>query len=156
MPAAHYHALRLILGDQLNSQHTWFANKNDEVLYVLMEMRQETDYTVHHIQKVVGFFAAMRALAQNLTAKGHHVLYLQLDDKRNQQTLPDNLKWIIKEHGCKRFEYQLPDEYRLDEQMKGLGDTLGIEVASISCTFIGCGLMPVLVRMYPRYSVSSA
>lgn len=130
MPATHYPTLRLILGDQLNSQHTWFENKNDEVLYVLMEMRQETDYTVHHIQKVVGFFAAMRAFAQNLTEQGHQVLYLQLDDKRNQQALPDNLKWIIKEHGCKRFEYQLPDEYRLAEQLKGLGDTLGIEVES--------------------------
>jgi len=48
--------LRLILGDQLNHQHSWFQEEQDDTIYVLMEMRQETDYTVHHIQKVVGFF----------------------------------------------------------------------------------------------------
>ena len=47
--------LRLILGDQLNSQHSWYAGKNDETLYVLMEMRQETDYVAHHVQKIVAF-----------------------------------------------------------------------------------------------------
>lgn len=37
------HTLRLILGDQLNPQHSWFATVRPEVIYVLMEMRQETD-----------------------------------------------------------------------------------------------------------------
>lgn len=130
MPTDHYPTLRLVLGDQLNSKHSWFAKPNDDVLCVLMEMRQETDYVAHHIQKVVGFFMAMRAFAQWLEDKGHKVLYLKLDDKRNQQTLPDNLEWIIKEHSCKRFEYQLPDEYRLDELMKQLPERLDIEIES--------------------------
>jgi deoxyribodipyrimidine photolyase-related protein len=33
---------------------------DDSVVYVMMEVRSETDYTKHHIQKVVGF-AAMQA-----------------------------------------------------------------------------------------------
>jgi deoxyribodipyrimidine photolyase-related protein len=47
--------LRLILGDQLNHNHSWFSTTNDDVLYCMFEMRQETDYVKHHIQKVVGF-----------------------------------------------------------------------------------------------------
>jgi deoxyribodipyrimidine photolyase-related protein len=53
--------LRLILGDQLNEKHSWFKTPDRQVTYVLMEIRQETDYVRHHIQKVAAFFAAMRS-----------------------------------------------------------------------------------------------
>ncbi len=42
--------LRLLLGDQLNPRHTWFEQRRDDVLYVFMEMREETDYVLHHAQ----------------------------------------------------------------------------------------------------------
>jgi len=45
------HTLRLILGDQLNSNHSWFQVVDDSVTYVMMEIRSETDYALHHIQK---------------------------------------------------------------------------------------------------------
>ena len=48
--------LRLILGDQLNHNHSWFQNPQKGVHYLMMEMRQETDYVTHHIQKVCAFF----------------------------------------------------------------------------------------------------
>ena len=44
--------LRLILGDQLNAAHPWFESVTDDVVYLMAEMRQETDYAPHHIQKV--------------------------------------------------------------------------------------------------------
>ena len=47
--------LRLILGDQLNENHSWFKHPDKNVTYVLMEIRQETDYVAHHIQKVAAF-----------------------------------------------------------------------------------------------------
>ena len=47
--------VRLLLGDQLNSSHSWFQEKDANILYCLFEMRQETDYITHHIQKVTGF-----------------------------------------------------------------------------------------------------
>ena len=40
--------IRLILGDQLNEKHVWFTKRNDNVCYVMFEMRQETDYVKHH------------------------------------------------------------------------------------------------------------
>ena len=51
--------LRLILGDQLNENHSWFSSVDDQILYCIFEMRQETNYVQHHIQKVIGFFAAI-------------------------------------------------------------------------------------------------
>ena len=119
--------LRLILGDQLNHKHTWFKEQENNTLYMFMEMRQETDYVVHHIQKVVGFFCAMRNFAEYLKERGHKVLYLKISDKKNKQTLTENLKQLISEYKIKKFEYQLPDEYRLDVQLKDFCNDLKIE-----------------------------
>lgn len=102
--------LRLILGDQLNEQHSWFQRKDPNVLYALMEIRQETDYVKHHIQKVAVFFAAMRAFAARLKKLGHRVAYLRLDDPANQQALPASIHALIRKHHCTRFEYLAPDE----------------------------------------------
>jgi len=61
--------LRLILGDQLNIDHSWFKKVDDSVTYVMMEIRTETDYAQHHIQKVIGIFAAMQEFANDLQQK---------------------------------------------------------------------------------------
>lgn len=45
--------LRLLLRDQLNTDHSWFATRDPDVLYVLMEVRQETDYVLNHTQKIL-------------------------------------------------------------------------------------------------------
>lgn len=118
--------LRLILGDQLNVNHSWFQNQSSDVTYLLMEMKQETDYVKHHIQKVVGFFLAMRNFSKTLSETGHQVIYLNLDDKENKQNLDRNINKLIQEHGFEKFEYQLPDEYRLDLQLKELCKDLSI------------------------------
>lgn len=110
--------LRLILGDQLNSKHSWFDKVDDAVTYVMMEIRTETDYATHHIQKVVGFFAAMRQFSDELKDKNHSVIYIQLNDKDNLQSFDRNISQLISNHNFTHFEYQLPDEFRLDEQLK--------------------------------------
>lgn len=74
------HTLRLILGDQLNPTHSWFQTVDPQVVYVLMEVRQETDYVLHHAQKILAIFAAMRDFARHLRAAGHRVRYVALDD----------------------------------------------------------------------------
>ncbi len=119
--------LRLILGDQLNHQHSWFKEEQEHITYVMMEMRQETDYVVHHIQKVIGFFSAMRNFADHLTERDHEVIYLKIGDKSNRQQLKENLEKLISEREFEKFEYQLPDEYRLDEQLKEICNNLNIE-----------------------------
>lgn len=117
--------LRLILGDQLNAQHSWY--KNDEnCVYVMMEMRQETDYVNHHIQKVLAFFLAMRNFSEELRSRGKEVIYLNLDDKENQQELSANLLSIIQKKNIEHFEYQSPDEFRLDQQLRKICDDLSV------------------------------
>lgn len=119
--------LRLILGDQLNHQHSWYHDEQEHITYVFMEMRQETDYVVHHIQKVIGFFSAMRNFAAYLRDRDYNVIYWNLQHKDNKQELEKNLENLISDLQIEKFEYQLPDEYRLDEQLKNFCDKINIE-----------------------------
>ena len=110
--------LRLVIGDQLNSQHSWYQTIDANTTYVIMELKSETDYALHHVQKVLGFFAAMRAFAEHLQTLGHKVIYIKLNDAHNLQSFDKNCEALIAQHGFNHFEYQLPDEYRLDELLK--------------------------------------
>lgn len=112
--------LRLLLGDQLNPQHSWFEKKDGQITYLMMELRQETDYVTHHIQKVVAFFIAMRQFAQLLKKAGHQVYYITLDDPENTHDLAQNILSLIRKENFTAFAYQLPDEYRLDQQLSNL------------------------------------
>ena len=109
--------LRLILGDQLNPLHSWFTVVDCSVIYVLMELRQETDYVLHHAQKILAIFAGMRDFAALLEAAGHRVHYVKIDDAANLPTITENLNALIAKYQAIAFEYQAPDEWRLDMQM---------------------------------------
>jgi deoxyribodipyrimidine photolyase-related protein len=123
--------LRLILGDQLNEQHSWFNEISSSVTYVMMEVRTETDYAQHHIQKVLGFFTAMRHFANWLRTKNHNVIYIKLTDDTNLQSFSANLQAIITSNQFEKFEYQLPDEYRLDQALTHFCSTLTIPYSAV-------------------------
>lgn len=123
--------LRLILGDQLNLNHSWFQKPDASVRFLMLEMRQETDYVRHHIQKVVAFFLSMRNFASEIEAKGHQVIYFQLDDPQNQGSLEDMISKMIRAHSFERFEYLLPDEYRLDFQLKSICQNLKVASGAV-------------------------
>ena len=118
--------LRLILGDQLNPEHGWLSAPDESGVYVLMEARQETDYVLHHAQKIIAIFAAMRDFATQLRLAGHRVHYLAIDDPANRQSLPANLDALIAEYSASAFEYQAPDEWRLDQQLAEYASQLAI------------------------------
>lgn len=122
--------LRLILGDQLNYSHSWFSDPPESAHYVLMEIRSETDYCVHHIQKVVAFFKAMRAFHKELEGRGFDVQYIALDDPTNRQSISENILSMTKKDSYSSFEYQLPDEYRLDQEIRELCTKLSIPTCS--------------------------
>ena len=96
----------------------------------MMEVMQEQTYVKHHIQKILAFFGAMRNFAFQLQKAGHEVIYLKLDDPENEQTLDENLRKIIDKNSIEQFEYLLPDEYRLDEQLKSFCKNLEIPSAA--------------------------
>ena len=101
---------------------------DDEVLYLLAELRQEATYARHHVQKIAAFFAAMERFAQTLREAGHRVLHLDLDDTADFGDLPALLCHLCAETGAQRFEYQRPDEYRLLSQLESFCD--GLEIGS--------------------------
>ncbi|HEY8941887.1 MAG TPA: cryptochrome/photolyase family protein [Cellvibrio sp.] len=124
--------LRLILGDQLNVKHSWFReperSASGDVIYVLMEVRSETDYVVHHAQKVLGIFAAMRGFSNALQAAGFRVHYIRLSDANNQQDFIGNLRQLINRFGITRIERQQADEYRLESLLLAAPEQLGVPV----------------------------
>ncbi len=117
-PAKPAAELRLILGDQLHSGHPWLRRCDTDVVYVLMEVRQETDYVRHHGQKILAIFGAMRAFAASLQQDGHRVHYLRIGDADNRQQIPANLLWLAAHYGAQRLRWQMPDEWRLDRQLQ--------------------------------------
>ena len=59
----------------------------------------------------------MRELARQLRAGGHRVHYVAIDDTANTQSVPANIDALIARFQASAFEYQAPDEWRLDEQL---------------------------------------
>ena len=109
--------IRLVLGDQLNANHSWFQTVDPNVIYTFFETQSELDYTQHHIQKVVGIFMAMRDFANKLKTSGHNVVYLKINATENLQNFGENLKSIISENKAHKFEYIEPDEYRVAKHL---------------------------------------
>jgi deoxyribodipyrimidine photolyase-related protein len=124
--------LRLILGDQLNINHSWFKEANQNIIYVMMEIRPETDYVKHHLQKLLGVLGAMRNFANEIKSRGHHILYVQLIDHENRQDFGKNISKIIADFKIRKFEYQQPDEWRVDQILKSLTETLHIPFEMVS------------------------
>ena len=123
-----YQELRLILGDQLSMQHSWFKEKNNHVVYLIAELHQEAHYVKHHAQKLLAFFAAMQDFACLLEKQGHQVIYLTLDDTQQYSSLTALLSDIVQRFHIKEMRYQHPDEFRLYQQMQQLQKQLSIPV----------------------------
>ena len=123
--------LRLVLGDQLNPMHSWFERVDPQMIYVLMEVRSETDYVRHHAQKVIAIFAALREFAQRLKTAGHRVRYITIDDPSNRHSVCDNLQALVQHYGAWAVEYQEPDEWRLDQQLRQWASQAGASVRAV-------------------------
>lgn len=123
--------LRVVLGDQLNASHSWYKTVDSEVLYVMAELRQELQYVRHHQQKILAYFAAMRAFAKALEQAGHRVQYWTLDDAAEFATLTEWLAAVVHQHKAEHLCYQSPDEYRLSEQMAALPQHLSCSVSEV-------------------------
>ena len=124
--------LRLILGDQLNINHSWFSDSANDYIYLMMEIKDETNYVRHHIQKILAIFSAMRSFSDTLKVKNFNTIYIKIDDKKNEHSFKKNILRIAKENNIDSIEYQQPDEFRLDELFTKLQSSLNVEVKSVS------------------------
>ncbi len=124
--------LRCILGDQLNEKHPWFNSVDPNVHYVFMEIKPESEYATHHIQKIVGIFAAMRAFGKRLENQGHTIYYYAINDAANQHSFEANISQLVQIYDFDSFEYMEPDEYRLDALFLDMQDRLHVPVKMVS------------------------
>ena len=111
--------IRLVLGDQLNPLHSWYKSTSKDITYVFIECREEASYAPHHIQKVVGIFAAMRDFAQRLRNQGHQVWYHHIFDSQTTE-LSQILYSACKKLGSYSVVCQEPDEYRVAQYLQKL------------------------------------
>jgi deoxyribodipyrimidine photolyase-related protein len=98
-----------------------------------MEVRAEATYVTHHIQKIVAFFASMRAFRDELSTRGFTVTYIAIDDPKNNHSLEGNIEALISSGHYSGFEYQQPDEYRVAQNLSALSQKLS-QSFSIPCT----------------------
>lgn len=124
--------LHLVLADQLNPKHSWFECPDPNKVFLFQEVRSETDYVVHHIQKVVALFAAMRNFAKTLENQGHRVIYIQLDHPSNLQELTANTLHIAHQISAAGIRYMEPDEYRLNKELLALKELFSGRVEMVS------------------------
>lgn len=130
--------LRLILGDQLNAAHPWFRRPDPDAVLVMMEVRSETDYVMHHAQKVLAIFAAMRRFAAALSAAGHRVHYLRIADPDNRQSFLANLEMLAARYRANRFERIEADEWRVEQLLDDAGARLGLPTAVVAADHFLC------------------
>jgi len=84
--------LRLVLGDQLSDDLAGLADLDPDHDVVLMaEVREEATYVRHHKQKIALIFAAMRAFAVRLEARGVCVRYVRIDAPENTGSIVGEL-----------------------------------------------------------------
>lgn len=87
-------------------------------MYVMMEIKPESEYVTHHIQKIVGVFLNMRNFASKLKEDGHHLKYFKINDEDNEHSFSGNLKKLIERHSICHGAFLEPDEYRLDQVLE--------------------------------------
>jgi deoxyribodipyrimidine photolyase-related protein len=103
---------RLILGDQLNPNHSWYSAPSEHVTFLMFECHDEATYAPHHIQKVAGIFSAMRQFAKHLQNQGHTVHYSTIPMTR-QKALDEAIHYSCVQIGVLNLEFQEPDEVRV-------------------------------------------
>ncbi|UTW06671.1 cryptochrome/photolyase family protein [Pseudomonas benzenivorans] len=117
--------LALVLGDQLSFELPSLLAldvRRDAVL--LAEVASETDYVLHHPQKIALIFSAMRHFAQALRERGFTVHYVALDDPGNTGSLPAELVRWVSRLGIDEVHLTECGEWRLEKALKDSGQAI--------------------------------
>ena len=121
--------LRLVLGDQLSDSLAGLTDLDATRDVVLMaEVRDEATYVRHHKQKIALTFAAMRAHAERLTARGAAVRYVRIDAPGNTQSIIGELHRALADGAYARVVITEPGEVRLAEAFAAFAATAGLPV----------------------------
>ncbi len=122
-------ALRLLLGDQLSPRMASLRDLDparDVVMFA--EVTAETRYVPHHKKKIAFLFAAMRAFADELSARGVRVRYVRLDDPLNTGSLGAEVARTVAALKPAELVLTEPGEHRLAAEFESWEANLGIPV----------------------------
>ena len=113
--------LRLVLGDQLSDSLSSLADLDPAHDTVLMaEVMDEASYVLHHKQKLVLIFSAMRQFAERLRTKEVDVRYTALGDPAAAQSLTGEILRALEGRSFARIVVTEPGEWRLLEAFEAL------------------------------------
>ena len=120
--------LRLILGDQLNTQISSLSDCDKEKDIIFMcEVWDEATYVKHHKKKIVLLFSAMRHFSNLLKKEGYQVHYVKLNSK-NSGSFTDEVGQFCKGKAFDKFIVTESGEYRVNEILKKLDNKIKAEV----------------------------
>ena len=110
----------LVLGDQLSDSLTSLNLLEPEDVVVMAEVWSEASYVKHHKQKIALIFSAMRHFADELTRTGRRVIYIELTDPDNTQSL---ISEVLRTQNMYQFDTWYvtePGEWRLRQELESL------------------------------------
>jgi len=129
------HCLRLILGDQLSHSISSLVDcDKDNDLVFMCEVLEEATYVKHHKKKIAYIFSAMRHFAKELTAAGYNVVYVTIDDERNQGSFSSEISRAVAQFTPEQLVVTYPGEYRVLEIIKSWGAKWSLPVKIVDDT----------------------
>jgi deoxyribodipyrimidine photolyase-related protein len=115
------------LGDQLSPGLSALRGADKACDLVLMaEVQAEATYVRHHKQKIAFLFTAMRRFAQALLGQGWRVRYVEIEDPANTHTIAGEAARACAEEGLARIITTECGEWRLDQEIRTLGQRTGL------------------------------
>jgi deoxyribodipyrimidine photolyase-related protein len=121
--------LRLVLGDQLSDGLAGLSDLDaDRDVILMAEVRDEATYVRHHKQKIALTFAAMRAHAARLAARGVTVRYVRIDAPGNSHSIVGELARAMAGGGFDRVVLTECGEVRLAEALTAFAKTAAVPV----------------------------
>ena len=123
-------SIRFIFADQcshsISSLKT--CDKSNDII-LMCEVKQEAKNISHHKKKILFLFSIMRHFAKELKDEGYNVLYIKYDDKINQGSFTNQLKYILKKNpSYKKVILTHPGDYRVYNDALNWSNSLNCEV----------------------------
>jgi deoxyribodipyrimidine photolyase-related protein len=94
-------------------------------------------YERHHQQKIVLFFAAMRAYAEELREAGFSVCYVTLD-KDNSETYEEKLTKALKKNGATGIRHFEIEDKAMEQRLARLAEDQGLDREEIPSPMFTC------------------
>ena len=116
----------LILGDQLSADLPSLKLLEPEDVVVLAEVWSEASYVKHHKQKIALIFSAMRHFAADLRDAGREVIYIELTDPENSQSLVGEVERLQAAHHFDAWCVTEPGEWRLKTDFESLASRIPV------------------------------